>query len=101
MGLIMNSVHAQIRARNVALDRLNGLTTWISVGAVAALGVFTVVAAVTVPGKPASSPGPPTADATASPPTSAGTAVVRHHHQDSTTITASSGAPVVVTGGSH
>jgi cytochrome oxidase Cu insertion factor (SCO1/SenC/PrrC family) len=97
----MNSVHAQITARNVALERLNGLTTWISVGAVAALGLFTVIAAATVPGKPASSPNPPTADSTAGAPTSAGTAVVRHHHQDSTTITASSGAPVVVSGGSH
>lgn len=86
----------------MAVGRLNELTTWIAVGALAAVGVFAVIAAETVPGKASSSQGAAntsTSSATAS--TSTSTAFPRHHHLDSGTVSASSGPPMVVTGGSR
>lgn len=100
----MHPIESQIAARTVAIDRLNGLTTWITLCALAALAVFTVIAAATIPGKAdsgqtAGTNGSAAAADSSTLPTN--TSFNRHHHQDSGGITSSSGAPVAVTGGSH
>lgn len=100
----MDSVARKIRSRDLAMDRLNELTAMIAVGALAALGLFGVIAATTVPGKASTSAGQdPTAGVSAGTSTSgSGTSFSHHHRQDSGgTISASSGPPIVVSGGSH
>ena len=102
----MHSVEAQVRARNFAFDRINVLTAWIAMGALALLGVFAVIAGATIPGKAdtgqASSTNTDSTGASA-PSTSSGTSVFHHHRDNSngTTISSSSGPPMVVTGGSR
>jgi len=49
MSRKMHSVEAKIQARDVATDRLHELTAFIAMGALAALGLFGVIAATTVP----------------------------------------------------
>jgi hypothetical protein len=96
----VDSTEAPVRVRELAIDRLNELTTWIAVGALAALSVFAVIAAETIPGKASSSQSTTTASTGSSTSTSS-SSFGHHHHRDSSTISASSGPPVVVTGGSH
>jgi len=95
----MHSVEAKIQARDVATDRLHELTAFIAMGALAALGLFGVIAATTVPGHAASGPSSSTTDGASS---STGTTTV-HRHRDfnSSGISSSSGPPLVVSGGSH
>ena len=98
----MHSVEAKIQARAVATDWLHELTVLIAMGALAALGLFGVIAAATIPGHAASSPGAngsngPAADASSS----TGTTTVHHHDWNSSGISSSSGPPLVVSGGSH
>ena len=96
----MDSADARIGARDLALGRLNEITTWVAVGAVAAVGVFAVTAAQTIPGKAASSQNPSSTSSTGVS-ASAGTSFFGRHHDDSGTISASSGPGIVVTGGSR
>ncbi|HET9781777.1 MAG TPA: hypothetical protein VFR33_08360 [Candidatus Dormibacteraeota bacterium] len=99
----MDSLDARITARTVGIDRLNRVTTWVGLAAMAAVGVFAVIAAATIPGKASSTQGTGTASASTSTSTSTNTPVTHHHHDFSngTTISASSGPPMVVSGGSR
>lgn len=99
----MHSVQAQISAREVAIGRLNDVTTWIAVAAVAALGVFGVIAAQTIPGHASADGSSSTSTDSAGPPasTSTSSSFGQHHDRDSPTVSGSSGPPLVVTGGSH
>jgi cytoskeletal protein RodZ len=98
----VNSTEASVRARDLAVDRLNELTALIAVGAVAALGVFAFIAAATIPGKTATNQSPSTPTATTGSSTSTNTSSFLHHrHRDSGSVSVSSGTPVAVTGGSH
>lgn len=95
----MGHIEAKIRARAEATDKLNELTVLIAMGAVAAVGVFAVVAAQTVPGHAASSA---TASTSTDPGSNAsGTTSVHQHDFNSGSISSSSGPPLVVSGGSH
>ena|SRR5438270_6640598 len=103
MNTSMHSVEAKIQARAAATDRLHELTTIIAMGAVAALGLFGVIAAATIPGHAASGAGASTSNgAAAGASSSTGTTSVHDHHDfDSGGISSSSGPPLVVSGGSH
>lgn len=92
-----------IRARDVNLDRLNEITTWVALAAVGALGVFGFIAAVTVPGQPSSdqNAGTATTSTSSSTPSSTSSSFFHHHHDGSGTISSSTGPPMAVTGGSH
>jgi hypothetical protein len=97
----MNPIEARIRAREVAMRLLNDLTTWIAAGSLVAVGLFSFIAAATIPGK--ASPSPPTTATVPSPASSGPTnaPVLQRHHRDSSGISASSGPPMVATGASH
>ncbi len=97
---IVDPIEASIRARDLASKRINEVTTWIALGAFAALGVFGVIAAETIPGLASASPST-TSGSTGSSTSTSTSSSLHHHHRDSTTISASSGAPVAVTGASH
>jgi hypothetical protein len=97
----MDSTEARIRTREFAIRLLNDLTTWIAAGSLVALGVFSAVAAFTIPGKASSGQAPATSSPAApSPPASTSVFPSRHQH-DSSTISASSGPPMVATGASR
>ncbi len=98
---IVDSREARITARDAGIGRLNELTTWIAVGAVAAVGIFAITAAETIPGKASSTQGPSTSGAQTGTSTSTGTSFFDRHHGDSATISSSSGPGLVVTGGSR
>ena len=97
----MHSVEAKIQARAVVTDQLHELTTLIAVGALAALGLFGVIAAATIPGHAASGAGTNPSDGASA--TTGTTTTTVHHHRDfnSGGISSSSGPPLVVSGGSH
>ena len=100
----MNSREARIRAREVAIGLLDDLTAWIAAGSVVGLGVFSVIAAATIPGKAYTSQ---TASASSSTSTSSSTSngtsssLFPRHHRDSNGISSSSSPPMVATGASH
>ncbi len=96
----MDSTQAQVRARDLAIDRLNQLTKWIAAGALVALGLFGVIAAQTIPGKPSTSPGSTSGSQSTGAP-AAITSLFHHHHRDGGTVTSASAPPVAVTGGSR
>ncbi|HET7339793.1 MAG TPA: hypothetical protein VFK22_09605 [Candidatus Dormibacteraeota bacterium] len=91
-------MQARIRARSVGLERLNTVTTWIGVAAFAAVGVFAVIAAATIPSKAAAND---TATTSANTPSSTGISFTHPDHHSYSPISSSSGPPVVVTGGSR
>lgn len=97
----MDSTEARISARDVGIGRLNDLTAWIAVGAVAAVGIFAVTAAETIPGKASSSQNPAAPTSSTGTSTSTGGSFLGRHHRDSGTISSSSGPGIVVTGGSR
>ena len=97
----VDSTDARITARDVGIGRLNELTTWIAVGAVAAVGIFAITAAETIPGKASSTQSPSTPSSSTGTSTSTGTSFFGRHHRDSGTISSSSGPGIVVTGGSR
>jgi hypothetical protein len=98
----MHSVEAKIQARAIANDRLHEVTALIAMGALAALGLFGVIAAATIPGHAAAGPSADSANGTtAGAPASTGATTVRHHDWNSGGISSSSGPPLVVSGGSH
>ncbi len=98
---IMDSTEARITARDVGMGRLSELTTWVAVGAVAALGIFAITAAETIPGKASSTQSPSASNSSTGTSTSAGTSFFGRHHRDSGSISSSSGPGIVVTGGSR
>ena len=102
----MDHTQARVRARDVAFDRLNELTTWIAAASMAAVGVFAVIAAETIPGKasPSFSSNPSTASAAVPSPSSQ--PVLRHHRDannpsNPSGVSSSAGPPMVATGASH
>lgn len=97
----MDSVQARIRARSVGLERLNTVTTWIGVAAFAAVGVFAVIAAATIPGKAAANETEARSATSANTPSSTGISLTHRDHHSYSPISSSSGPPVVVTGGSR
>ena len=91
-----------VTSRDVNLDRLNEITTWVALAAVGALGVFGFIAAVTIPGQPSSNQNAGASTTSTSTSTQPSTSsLFHHHHSDSGTISSSSGPPMAVTGGSH
>jgi hypothetical protein len=100
----MGPLEAKVHARNEATDKLNELTAIIAMGGLAALGLFAVIAAQTIPGKADSGASGGNASSTGSSAvasTSTPTQSTRHHHFDSGSISSASGPPLVVSGGSH
>lgn len=97
----VDSTEARITARDIGIGRLNELTTWIAVGAVAAVGIFAITAAETIPGKASPTQSPSTPGTQTGTSTSTGTSLFGHDHRDSETIASSSGPAIVVTGGSR
>src|SRR5258708_5297270 len=96
---------ARIRARDRALSLLNNITTYVAFGAVAGVGIFGTVSALTIPGASASSSSGATASATTS--TSSDSSSSSASNSTSSGLSASVGsvssassAPVAVSGGS-
>jgi hypothetical protein len=96
---------ARIWARDRALSLLNNITTYVAFAAVAGVGIFGTVSALTIPGVSASSSSGATASAAAS--TSSDSTSSSESSSTSTGLSASSGsvsssssAPVAVSGGS-
>ena len=96
-----SSIEEPIRVRAATLERLNELTALIAAGAVAAFGLFAVIAAETIPGKASTSAPATTAGSSAVSATPPITTHHRHYDSGGGSISASSGPPVAVTGGSH
>ncbi len=99
-ALRMHSIEAKIRARAAATDWLHELTAIIAMAAFAALGLFAVIAAATIPGHAATGSTTTTSN-TSGDGASSTTTTVHHHDWSSGGITSSSGPPLVVSGGSH
>jgi hypothetical protein len=96
---------ARIRARDRALSLLNNITTYVAFAAVAGVGIFGTVSALTIPGVSASSSSGATASATTS--TSADSSSASDSSSTSSglsasvgSVSSSSSAPVAVSGGS-
>jgi hypothetical protein len=86
---------ARIRARDRALSLLNNITAYVAVAAVAGVGIFGTVSALTIPGVSASSSAGATASATAS--TSSSSSGLS---SSSGSVRSSSSSGVAVSGGS-
>ena len=95
---------ARIRARDRALSLLNNITTYVAFAAVAGVGIFGTVSALTIPGGSASSSG---ATATTAASTSSDSTTSSSSNSSSSGLSTSSGsvgssssAGVAVSGGS-
>jgi hypothetical protein len=100
-----NPAEARIRARNRALSLLNNITTYVAFAAVAGVGIFGTVSALTIPGVSASSSSGATASAAAtassdSSSSSASSSTSAGLSASSGSVGSSSSAPVAVSGGS-
>jgi len=98
----MNPAEARIRARDRALSRLNNITTYVAFAAVAGVGIFGTVSALTIPGVSASSSSGATASATTSTSSdsSSSSSSSSGLSSSSGSVSSSSSSGVAVSGGS-
>lgn len=97
----MGDTQDRIEARQAGIGRLNALTAWIGMGALAAAAALAAVAGATIPGKATQDPGGAGAVSSGPQPTPAPGDVSLRHHPRSSDVSASPGPGMVVTGGSH
>jgi hypothetical protein len=90
---------ARIRARDRALSLLNNVTAYVAFAAVAGVGIFGTVSALTIPGVSASSTTGATASSTTSTSSSSSSAS-SGLTSSAGSVSASSSTPVAVSGGS-
>lgn len=99
-----NSAHERIRARDRALSLLNHVTAGVAVAAIAGVGIFGAVSAITIPGVSASTKATTSTSSAAtgasSTTSSSSTSSSSGLASSSGTVSSSSSAPVAVTGAS-
>ena len=96
------AAEARIRARDNALSLLNNITTYVAFAAVAGVGIFGTVSALTIPGVAASSSTGATASAatSTSSDSSSSSSSSSGLSSSSGSVSSSSSSPVAVSGGS-
>ena len=97
----MDDTRERIEARQAGIGRLNTLTAWIGVGALAAAAALAAVAGATIPGKATQDPGGTGGVSSAPQPSPRPADVSLRHHRRSSDVSSSPGPGMVVTGGSH